>query len=72
MIFLNDVHAQLNAFIADEYCRAGDQFPYFVLALAAKRAIERIFRVAVAGLRHKVFIRSLAVLTSMLDKQTLG
>ena len=59
MIFLDDVHAQFNAFIADEYGRAGDQLADFVLALAAKRAIERIFRVAVAGLRHKVFIRSL-------------
>ena len=42
VIFLDDVHAQLNAFIADEYCRASDQLADFVLALAAKRAIERI------------------------------
>ena len=39
----NDVVAKLDALIADEYRRACDEFSYFMLALAAKRAIEQFF-----------------------------
>ena len=39
----DDVVAQVDAFIADEHRRAGDQFFHLVLALAAKRAVERLF-----------------------------
>ena len=35
-LFLDDVLAQLNAFIADEHSRAGDEFAHLMLALAAK------------------------------------
>src|SRR6185312_17094697 len=48
----DDVHAQFDAFIADEYGRPGDEFAHFMLALAAERAIERIFGVAF-GLGHR-------------------
>src|SRR4051794_9841126 len=53
LIFLtDDVHAKFDAFIADEYGRAGDQLADFVLALAAERAIERIFGITAANLAH--------------------
>jgi hypothetical protein len=37
----DDVVAQLDALVADEHRRAGDQLLDLVLALAAERAIER-------------------------------
>ena len=56
LVFLSDdVHAQLDAFVADEDGRSGNQLANFVLALAAKRAVKRIFAVAptaVADLAH--------------------
>ena len=52
-VFLaDDVHAELDAFIANEHRRTCDQLADFVLALAAKRAVERVLRVAAADLRH--------------------
>src|SRR5271170_2923421 len=52
-VFLaDDVHAEFDAFIADEYRRASNQLADFVLALTAERAVERVFRVAAADLRH--------------------
>src|SRR5262249_26386184 len=43
LVFLaDDVHAQLDAFIADEYRRAGNKLADLMLALAAKRAVKRI------------------------------
>ena len=42
-VFLTDnVHAQFNAFIADEHRRPCDELTHFVLALAAKRTIQSI------------------------------
>src|SRR3954469_16410849 len=52
-VFLaNDIHAQLDAFVADEYGRARDQLADFVLALATERAIQRVLGVARADLTH--------------------
>jgi hypothetical protein len=51
VLLADDIHAQLDAFIADEHGRAGDQFPDLVLALPAEGAIERVLRVA-ATLGH--------------------
>src|SRR5262245_47437135 len=48
----DDVHAQLDALVANEDARAGNELADFVLALAAERAIERILRVASADLAH--------------------
>jgi hypothetical protein len=39
----NDIVAQLDAFITDEHRRPGDQLLHFMLALAAKRAVEKLF-----------------------------
>ncbi len=43
VLFPDDVHAQLDAFITDEHRRAGNQLTHLMLALAAKRAIESVF-----------------------------
>src|SRR5262249_42759864 len=51
-----DIHAELDAFVADEDGRPGNQLPDFVLALAAEGTAQRIFRVAAAGLRHRYSI----------------
>src|SRR4029077_11379015 len=51
-LFLNDVPAQLDAFIADEHRGPGNELAYLVLALAAERAIERALRIAAGGLAH--------------------
>ena len=50
VLFTDDIHAKLDALIADEDRRTGDQFTNLVLGLATERAIEGIFRIA--GLAH--------------------
>src|SRR5579863_4961857 len=51
-LLADDVHAQFDAFVANEHRGTGDEFAHFVLALAAERAVERIFGVAF-GLGHR-------------------
>src|SRR5580658_10439606 len=48
-LLADDVVAQLDAFVADEYRRAGDQFADFVLTLAAERAIQQLAVVVAAA-----------------------
>ena len=50
VLLADDVHAQLDAFVADEHGRARDQLADLVLALAAERAVEGVL--GVAGLAH--------------------
>lgn len=52
MIFLYDVHAQFNAFIADEYGWSRNQFADFMLAFAAERTVKGVLGFAAAGFRH--------------------
>ena len=54
VLLADDVHAQLDAFVADEHRRTGDQLAHLVLALAAERAVERVLGIAaaVADLAH--------------------
>src|SRR6185369_2891020 len=52
VLLTDDVHAQFDAFVADEYGGSRDQFADFVLALAAERAIQRVLGVARADLTH--------------------
>src|SRR5439155_6904823 len=53
LVFLtDDVHAQFDTFVADEYGGTRDQFADLVLALAAERAIQRVLGVARADLTH--------------------
>src|SRR5262249_35872728 len=48
----DDILAQLNAFIADEHRRPGDQLTHLVLALAAERAIEGALCFLAGDLAH--------------------
>ena len=50
----NDVIAQINAFIANENRGAGNQFFDFVLALTAKRAVQRLFARGCFFIGHSV------------------
>src|SRR5262249_17923394 len=52
ILLADDVHAQLDALVADKYGRAGDELAHLVLALAAERAIERFLGFAAADLVH--------------------
>ena len=55
-LFADDVVAQLDAFIADEHGRAGDQLAHFVLRLAAEAAVERALAVGSAQFGHLALI----------------
>src|SRR5262249_14998527 len=50
VLLVDDVHAQFDALVADEYGWAGDDLANLVLALAAKRAVERILEIALPTL----------------------
>src|SRR5215831_3681046 len=52
ILLADNVHAQLDALVADEYGRAGDELAHLVLALAAERAMERFLGFAAADLVH--------------------
>src|SRR5262249_33067231 len=52
ILLADNVHAQLDALVADENGRAGDELAHLVLALAAERAVERILGFAAADLAH--------------------
>src|SRR5262245_51985568 len=52
LLLANDVHAKLNAFVADEHSRAGNELANLVLALAAERAIELVLGLSAVGLAH--------------------
>src|SRR6266699_4657942 len=52
VLLADDIHAELNALVADEHSGTRDQFADLVLALAAERAIERVLGVARADLTH--------------------
>ena len=54
VLLADDVHAQLDAFVADEHGRAGDELAHLVLALAAERAIERVLGIAAADFAHSI------------------
>src|SRR4029077_10751891 len=52
VLLADDVHAQLDALVADKHSRAGNELAHLVLALAAERAEERVLGVAAADLAH--------------------
>ncbi len=52
VLLADDVHAQLDALIADEDRRSRDKLANLMLALAAERAVEGIFGIAAAGFAH--------------------
>ena len=53
-LLADDVVAELDALVADEHRRAGDQLAHFVLALAAERAVQQLF--AAHFVRHTRFL----------------
>src|SRR5215469_16887187 len=53
VLLTDDVHAEFDAFIADKDRWSSNQLSDLVLALAAKRAVESVLRVATAGLGHR-------------------
>ncbi len=61
----DDVHAQLNAFITDEYGGSGDQLADFVLGFPAERAVQRVL----GGFSARIFLGHLATPEAL---QTLG
>ncbi len=48
-LLADDVIAQLNAFVADEHRRSGDELAYLVLALPAERAVQQFAVVVTAA-----------------------
>src|SRR3546814_2526837 len=52
-LFADDGVAQLDAFVADEHGRPGNQLADFVLRLAAEGAIEGALAVRATQFRHK-------------------
>src|SRR6266853_974328 len=55
----DDVVAQLDALVADEHRRPGDQLPHLVLALAAEGAVEKLFAARFFGHVVSAFRRPL-------------
>src|SRR6201992_3104878 len=52
VLFTDDVHAEFDAFIADENSWTRDQLADLVLALATERAVKRFLGVSRADLTH--------------------
>jgi hypothetical protein len=59
MFFANNIHAELNAFITDEYSRPGNQLPDFVLRFAAEGAVQGILGIARFTAHDPVLISAL-------------
>src|ERR1700729_3116007 len=59
VLLADNVHAKLDAFVADEHGRPGNELAHLVLALAAERAIKRVLRIATADLAHSLLRESL-------------
>jgi hypothetical protein len=52
MFLADDIHAELDAFIADEHRRTGDELPDLMLTLSAERAVKGVFGIAAARFGH--------------------
>ena len=52
VLLADDVHAQLDAFVADEHGRAGNELADFVLAFSAEGAVEGVLGIAAGGFAH--------------------
>jgi hypothetical protein len=52
ILLADDVHAQLDAIVANEYGRTGDELVHLVLVLAAERAKEQFLGFAAADVAH--------------------
>jgi hypothetical protein len=54
VLLADDVHAKLDAFIADEHGRSGNQLADFVLALPAEGAVEGVLGIGSTHLAHSI------------------
>src|SRR6185436_14077489 len=63
VLLANDVHAQFDALVADEYGRSGNELAHLMLALAAERTVERVLGVTTADLAHLRISTRLRVIT---------
>jgi hypothetical protein len=61
VLLADDVHAQFDAFVADEDARSGNKLTHLVLALPAERAGKRVLRIA-AAFAHRVDLPRIVVL----------
>src|ERR1700732_5413448 len=52
VLLADDVQAKLDALVANVDGRPGNELAHLVLALAAKRAVERVLRIVAANLAH--------------------
>src|SRR5215469_960035 len=52
VLLADDVHAQLDALVADEDGRSSNKLAHLMLALAAERAVERVLCIAAADFTH--------------------
>jgi hypothetical protein len=48
VLFTDDIHAELDALVADKHGWPGNELSHLVLALAAEGAIKGVLRVAAA------------------------
>src|SRR5579871_6372224 len=53
VLLTDDIHAQFDAFIADEYSGTSDQLTHLMLALSAERAVKGRLGIAADGLGHR-------------------
>jgi hypothetical protein len=56
VLLADNVHAEFDAFIADEHGRPGNELADLMLALPAERAVKCVFRIASAHFAHASFI----------------
>ena len=52
VLLADDVHAQLDALVANEHRRSGDELAHLVLALAAERTIQGVLGITAADFAH--------------------
>jgi hypothetical protein len=52
VLFADDVHAQFDAFIADEDSRPGDELTHLMLALSTERAVQSVLGVSAIRFAH--------------------
>src|SRR5215470_19376655 len=61
VLLVDDVLAQLDALVADEDRRSGNELAHLVLAFAAERAAKRVLRAA-ADFAHRLDLSRIALL----------
>src|SRR6202035_2234674 len=52
VLLADDVHAQLDALVADEHRRSGDELAHLVLALTAERTVQSVLGITAADFAH--------------------